>query len=148
MIGWIFYQLCSPTKYSIILGSSLTLIMHYIFNPRDSSFYHHSSNQCYKPGPLLQNMIICASSSSDSDFPQSPSDSLLQILRSKKVLAIRTMMIIMLASINCNLNVKEQPNGIPCSSHHHLARATRKLNLSIILHSCTRRQHVSSRVVT
>lgn len=50
-------------------------------------------------------MTIQASSTSDSDFPHSPNDSLLQILRSKKVLAIRTMMNMMLASINCNLNV-------------------------------------------
>jgi hypothetical protein len=50
-------------------------------------------------------MIICASSVTDSDFPSGPSDSLLQILRSKKVLSIRTMMNVMLASINCNVNI-------------------------------------------
>lgn len=55
--------------------------------------------------PLLQNMIIKASSVSDSTFPPGPSDSLLQILRNKKIIAIRTMMNVMLASANCNVNI-------------------------------------------
>ncbi len=55
--------------------------------------------------PLLQNMIIRASSTSDCDFPSAPCDSLLQILQSKKIIAIRTMMNVMLASINCKLNI-------------------------------------------
>jgi hypothetical protein len=55
--------------------------------------------------PLLQDMIIKASSSSDTDFPTTPSDSLLQVLRSKKVITIRTIMNVMLASVNCNVNI-------------------------------------------
>jgi hypothetical protein len=55
--------------------------------------------------PLLQKMIIKASSISDSTFPPGPSDSLLQILRNKKIIAIRTMMNVMLASANCNVNI-------------------------------------------
>ncbi len=55
--------------------------------------------------PLLQNMITHASSVSDSIFRSLPSDSLIQILRSKKIISIRTMMNAMLASINCNVKV-------------------------------------------
>jgi hypothetical protein len=50
-------------------------------------------------------MIIWASAASDSEFSSSPMGSLSQILRSKKIIAIRTMMNVMLATINCNVNI-------------------------------------------
>jgi hypothetical protein len=55
--------------------------------------------------PLLQNMIIRASSISDEAFPTGPCNMLLQVLRSKKIISIRTIMNVLLSSINCNVNV-------------------------------------------
>ncbi len=73
--------------------------------PEDDEDKKEDSSSWRSIPPLLQNMVIRASSISDEDFPLSASDSLLQILRSKKILSIRTMMNVMLASINCNVNV-------------------------------------------
>jgi hypothetical protein len=77
-----------------------------------------SSSWCSIP-QLLQNMVIRASSMSDEDFPLSASDSLLQILRSKKILSIRTMMNVMLASINCNVNVSVSHATAVASANLH-----------------------------
>ncbi len=54
--------------------------------------------------PLLQDMISRASSVSDTTFPRSPSGSFLQVLRSKKIISIRIIMNVLLASANCNIN--------------------------------------------
>lgn len=55
--------------------------------------------------PLLQDMIIRAAAATDAAFPPKPSDSLLQILQSKKIITIRTMLNVLLASANCNVNI-------------------------------------------
>jgi hypothetical protein len=54
---------------------------------------------------LLRDMVIRASSINDTTFPSGPCDSLLEILRPKKVVMMKTLLNTLLQNMNCQVNV-------------------------------------------
>lgn len=54
---------------------------------------------------LLRDMVVRASSVTDTAFPSGPCDSLLEILRPKKVVMIKALMNTLLQNMNCQVNI-------------------------------------------